>query len=323
MEILRQDLHLFKTTLVSLEPQLFDSMFAVFNSRLKWRKMVLHNTPAKDEHIKKFLFNGFQRYINKIIQYKSLKNAAAAGAALAPTASLNIPAVEMYQHCFHLGKVSNNSYSAVGGRFEYILPFLPTFLEILTQYNEYLRDKNLRHIQVYSIYEFRPSNVPGHKYVSLKYIPPDTIEAYWFAVHLKKADRTTGHAVALIRKRVDYDPSATNVMLKTKQSSWYFYDDIYGIFECTPDMNTKLNEMQVDRISYSPSKSGQPTGIWKVELWKYTNPVTKTGKDGLIEIPFGTEPTPLEHANDIYVFTSLEPAAGSYIEPEFEDGENL
>jgi hypothetical protein len=330
ISILNHQLILFETTIVSLQPQLFDKAFDYFSMRLNWREKVLGDTPAKDIHIKKFLFNSFQRYINKIVQYKSLRNATAAGAGagLAPTTSLNIPTVEMYQRCYHPGMFHGTTDTGIGGRIERdLLPFLPTFLEILRESNELLRRKNLRSIQVEDIYTHKPANKPGFRVSTVKYIDPKRIEAYYFNIYAKNVssrnEKHKGHVVALLRKRVEYDPSSTDEELNAKASYWYFYDNDYGIFKCTDEMNILLNEYQVKKTAYTPSKViGQP-GTWTFELWKFMNIAEMRGQDAKLEISFGNYSYEYEGSFEVFAFVSNAPAPGPYIEPDFQHDENL
>ena len=237
-----------------------------------------------------FFMNGFQRYINKLIQYRKLnanRIAAVSGASLAPTASLNVETSEYYQTCFHPAKLVNASHSGLGGLFE---------RDLLSPLRILFQSLAPNQISIEPMFKRDPSK-PGIGVKKLKSIP----EAYYIHINSKPKNLAAipsnkkvstmelhrAHVVALFRKLE---------VPELPEGVWYFYDDNFGVYKLSLEESMKLNAVQVRKVLYSAADLK-----WTIEFGGGGVHATITP----IVIPFGKYPYDYTDTPQIYAFRLL------------------
>ena len=271
---------IYGTTISAADPSLIPSVATHI-------KTVFHLEPIPDL-VMIFFMNGFQRYINKLIQYRKVnanRTAAVSGASLAPTSSLNVATSEYYQTCFHPRKLINASTSGLGGDFAYDLlsPLRVLFHSIAPE-----------RIRIEETIKRDPT-IKGVGYKALKSIP----EAYYIMIkHVQKnaapnstktgMEQHKNHAVALFRKLE---------LPELPEGVWYFYDDNFGVYKLPLEDSLVLNALPVRSLEYSVAEK-----TWTLRAKKTT---AKKNGETVLTFSFGAYPWDYTLTQQIYAFRLL------------------
>jgi hypothetical protein len=249
------------TTLLAADPTILPAMASFMRQQ--------YNLGGIPDITLLFFMNGFQRYINKIVQYMELQKRSAAGASLAPTASLNTETAEEYQICFHpktlLPPRPGSSMRATGGSFVRDLE-KPTvvFLNAIAP-------------NVFTL--FAPIKL-GEKQQIIGYKPlPAIPEAYYFAISSESTE-SGGAANAAKDHRNHVVSMYRKIGLpELPEGIWYFYDDNYGVYKIPLEESNKLNSVGLAKLGFSTEEQ-----TWTVQLHRVA---ALSEEQSSFKMPFG------------------------------------